>query len=111
MNIVLLDNNFFHPFQDCHVLKLCRFAIVTDTVNFCKMAKKTTEKDVSIIEKLEKELNFSLEQRNIDFNQISEAKQNTKNLTVVQCLRKDLKVLILKNIVIYQGFERCIAQF
>ena len=69
-------------------------------MNFCESAKKTTEKDVSIIEKLEKELNLGVEQRNIDFNKISKAKQNTKNLTVIQCLRKDLKVLILKNIVI-----------
>ena len=81
-------------------MKLCRFAIVTDTVNFSELAKKTTEKDVNIIEKLEKELNLGVEQRNIDFNKISKAKQNTKNLTVIQCLRKDLKVLILKNMVI-----------
>ena len=67
-------------------------------MNFCESAKKTTEKDVSIIEKLEKELNLCVEQRNIDFTKISEAKQNTKNLTVIQCLRKDLKkeVLTLK---------------
>lgn len=83
-------------------MKLCRFAIITDTVNFSESAKKTTEKDVTIIEKLEKELNLSLEQRNIDFNQISEAKQDTKTLTVIQCLRKDLKVLIVKNIVFNQ---------
>ena len=74
-------------------------------MNFCESAKKTTEKDVSIIKKLEKELNLSLEQRNIDFNQISEAKQNTQKLTVIQCLRKDLKVLILKKCcIVIKGF-------
>lgn len=73
---------------------LCRFTIITDTVNFSEVAKKTTDKDRKIIERLESELNLHLDQRIIDFNRISKAKQDTKDLTVVQCLRKDLKVCI-----------------
>ena len=73
-------------------MMLCRFAIITDTVNFSEAAKKTTDKDIKIIGRLETELDLKLDQRSIDFNLISKAKQDTKDLTVIQCLRKDLKV-------------------
>ena len=58
------------------------------------MAKKTTEKDKAIMSRLDKALNLNLDHRKHDFKRISNAKQDTKNLTVTQCLRKDLKVRI-----------------
>ena len=61
------------------------------------MAKKTTEKDIAIINRLDKELNLNVDDRKHDFKRISNAKQDTKNLTVTQCLRKDLKVKIGKS--------------
>ena len=71
---------------------LCRFAIITDTVNFSEEARKTTDKDREMIEKLDDKLRLALVKRSIDYELILNAKQDTRHLTVIQCLRKDLKV-------------------
>ena len=73
-------------------MKLCRYAIITDTVNFSKEAKKTTPSDVEVITELDEKLGKSSEERTNDYQLIAKAKQDTKKLTVLQCLRKDLKV-------------------
>ena len=73
-------------------MKLCRYAIITDTVNFSEGAKKATPSDVDVIKKLDEKLGKSLEERTNDYQLILKAKQDTKKLTVMQCLRKDLKV-------------------
>ena len=73
-------------------MKLCRYAIITDTVNFSKEAKKTTPSDVEVITELDEKLVKSSEERTNDYQLIAKAKQDTKKLTVLQCLRKDLKV-------------------
>ena len=79
-------------------MMLCRYAIITDTVNFSEAAKKTTQQDISVIEELDKRLGEHLKtllgtkERDKDYGLIATAKQDTQNLTVLQCLRKDLKV-------------------
>ena len=73
---------------------LCRYTIITDTVNFSEAAKKTTKKDLFVAEQLDKTLELVPIKRTEDYRLISEAKQDTQNLTVIQCLRKDLKVKI-----------------
>ena len=73
-------------------MKLCRYAIITDTVNFSEGAKKATASDEEVIKELDKKLAKSCEERTNDYQLILEAKQDTKKLTVMQCLRKDLKV-------------------
>ena len=73
-------------------MKLCRYAIITDTVNFSEEAKKATPSDVEVIKKLDEKLAKSSEERTNDYQLILKAKQDTKKLTVMQCLRKDLKV-------------------
>ena len=73
-------------------MKLCRYAIITDTVNFSEDAKKATQSDVEDIQKLDEKLAKTSEERTNDYQLILKAKQDTKNLTVMQCLRKDLKV-------------------
>lgn len=82
-------------FQDYHSLMLCRFAIITDTVNFSEEARKTTDKDREMIEKLDDKLRLALVERSIDYELILNAKQDTRHLTVIQCLRKDLKIIRL----------------
>ena len=79
---------------------LCRYAIITDTVNFSDTAKKTTKTDIHVIKRLESYLKMETEKRNIDYQSILEAKQSIQNLTVEQCLRKDLKVRIVTNLLI-----------
>ena len=74
---------------------LCRYAIIADTVNFSDIAKKTTETDIHVIKRLESYLKMGTEKRNIDYQLILEAKQSIQNLTVEQCLRKDLKVRLI----------------
>ena len=79
-------------------MMLCRYAIITDTVNFSEAAKKTTQQDISVMEELDKRLGAHLKtmlgtkERDKDYGLIATAKQDTQNLTVLQCLRKDLKV-------------------
>ena len=79
-------------------MMLCRYAIITDTVNFSDAAKKTTQKDIDAVEQLDKILGVQIstvlgvQERDRDFALISKAKEDTQNLTVRQCLRKDLKV-------------------
>ena len=71
-------------------MMLCRYAIITDTVNFSKVAQKTTPTDIDVVEKLDTKLRVHWREK--DYKMIAVAKQDTKNLTVSQCLRKDLKV-------------------
>ena len=81
------------PFlQDKNSFELCRYAIITDTVNFSEGAKKATPSDEEVIKELDKKLAKSSKERTNDYQLILKAKQDTKNLTVMQCLRKDLKV-------------------
>ena len=67
---------------------LCRYAIIADTVNFSDIAKKTTETDIIVINRLESYLKIGTDKRNLDYQLILEAKQSIQNLTVKQCLRK-----------------------
>ena len=71
---------------------LCRYAIITDTVNFSNAAKKTTKMDLDVAEELDKKLKLGHIKRTEDYKLISNAKKDTQSLTVIQCLRKDLKV-------------------
>ena len=97
---------------------LCRYAIITDTVNFSEAAMKTTQQDINVMEELDKRLGVHLKtmlgikERDIDYKLITTAKQDTQNLTVLQCLRKDLKVrtdiqqvTLLFNFEVYKKIE------
>merc|ERR1719412_455885 len=54
-------------FQDYHSYMLCRYAIITDTVNFSDIAKKTTETDIHVISQLESYLKIGTEKRNLAY--------------------------------------------
>ena len=71
---------------------LCRYAIITDTINFSEAAGKTTRLDIEVTDRIESLLNMEREQRTSDYQSIKKAKEDIAGLTVSQCLRKDLKV-------------------
>ena len=78
-------------------MELLRATIITDTINLSATAKKATDLDVSILQKIEEMHGNPQPSREDVFNDILEVKKNVKDFTVEQLFRKDLKIVPLLN--------------
>lgn len=66
--------------------------IILDTVNLNKEAKRVTEKDIGICQRLPSHMNLKPSNDDI-FRELTAAKSNVSSLTSEQLLRKDVKVV------------------
>jgi len=80
-------------FKDTDALRLIRFAIVTDTVNFSDEAKKTTQDDIDVIGRIDLLLGLDTLSRTVDYQLVMAAKTDISGLTSTQLLRKDMKIV------------------
>jgi len=80
-------------FRDSEALRLIRFAIVTDTVNFSEEAKKTTQDDKDIVNRIDLLLGLDTLSRTVDYQLVLAAKTDISGLNNTQLLKKDLKII------------------
>jgi len=80
-------------FRDTQALRMIRFAIITDTVNFSESAKKTTEDDLSVMDRIDLLLGLDTLSRTVDYQLVLAAKTDLSGLSTKQILQKDLKVV------------------
>jgi len=80
-------------FRDTQSLRMIRFAIITDTVNFSESAKKTTEDDLSVMDRIDLLLGLDTLSRTVDYQLVLAAKTDLSGLSTKQILQKDLKVV------------------
>lgn len=80
-------------FRDSEALRLIRFAIVTDTVNFSEEAKKTTQDDIDIVNRIDLLLGLDTLSRTVDYQLVLAAKTDVSGLNNTQLLLKDLKTV------------------
>lgn len=94
--------------QDEKALSMARSAILADTVNMSEDLKKATASDVAIVERVEAALGLTAASRHQEFSLVQRAKCDTSGLSVLECLRKDLKVckIDLRDLAWPQGFRR-----
>ena len=75
-------------------MRLIRFAIVTDTVNFSEEAKKTTQDDKDIVNRIDLLLGLDTLSRTVDYQLVLAAKTDVSGFNNTQLLKKDLKVTV-----------------
>ena len=73
-------------------MKLIRYAVLCDTANFSKEAKKATQDDVDVMSRIDLLLGLCNASRKVDYMMVMQAKTDLSRLSVYQCLKKDLKV-------------------
>lgn len=80
-----------------HFLYVETGTILLDTINLSTTARRATPLDVEVLGKLE---NFCLEpiNRSEIFNELMVAKMDVKSFTIEQLLRKDLKMVSVKDV-------------
>ncbi|XP_067637166.1 exopolyphosphatase PRUNE1-like isoform X1 [Eurosta solidaginis] len=101
------------------LLQMLRGAIILDTVNFSEAANRTTPKDLQICANLEELLTQLTDQKELLqrtelFDGLVAARANISNLSSLQLLRKDLKILTTTNaslIIALPGFPILVEQF
>ena len=81
--------------NDSEALRLIRIAIVTDTVNFSEEAKKTTQDDKDIVDRIDLLLGLDTLSRTVDYQLVLAAKTDVSGLNNSQLLKKDLKVRVI----------------
>ncbi|ALC48998.1 pn, partial [Drosophila busckii] len=83
--------------RSSEVAKLLHATIVLDTINFSPGAKRFCARDVTMVEQLERQLENvnadNKEQRQLLFDELVAARADISKLTLVEVLRKDMKLL------------------
>ncbi|EDW86239.1 uncharacterized protein Dwil_GK16048 [Drosophila willistoni] len=110
--------------QSADVSRLLHATIVLDTINFSPAAKRFSHRDLVMVQNLEQKLNQQID-RQLLFDELRAARADISQLSLVQVLRKDMKIvhtarqqvpmaglpLLARDFVARDGAEEAVREF